>query len=316
MLIGLTVVVLIVAHEGMRSVGEVFARGGWIMLLLVPIHALPLLPDALGWRALIDARTPAPRLFWIASVRQAVARLLPVAGIGGELVGIRLLASTGVSLPHATASVVVEILVTLASDFLFVMLGILCLIEVAGAVHVGTLLFFGLLLTLPVIIALALLLHQGSSFERLQRVARKIFAGSAAPEKASAVGADTDAAIRALCRSSPRLLRATAWQFGSMLIGCLETWAALHWLAADNDFAHALVLESLSRAARQIIFIMPAGLGVQEISFVAIGHLLGLSGEAALALSLAKRMSEILYGVPALLSWQWVEGHRALRAVT
>ncbi len=315
-MIGLAVVVLMLAHEGIRSVGEVFARGGWIMLLLVPIHALPLLPDALGWRTLIDARTPAPVLFWIASVRQAVARLLPAVGIGGELVGIRLLARTGVSLSDAAASVVVEILVTLAGDFLFVMLGILCLIEVTGAVHVGTLLFFGLLLTLPMIITLALLLRQGSSFERLQRLARKIFAGSIASTESFAIGAETDAAIRVLCRSPQRLLRAAAWQFGSMLVGCLETWAALHWLAADDRFAHALVLESLSRAARQIIFIMPAGLGVQEISFVAIGHLVGLSGEAALAVSLAKRMSDILYGVPALLSWQWVEGHRALRSVS
>jgi putative membrane protein len=316
LMIGLTVVVLMLAHEGLRSVGEIFARGGWIMLLLLPIHALPLLPDALGWRTLIDARTPTPVLFWIASVRHAVARLLPVAGIGGELVGIRLLARTGVTLSAAAASVVVEILVTLASDFFFVMLGILCLVEVTGAVRVGALLLLGLVLTLPIIIALALLLHQGSSFERLQRLARKIVAGRMASSEPSAFGAATDAAIRGLCRSSQRLLRAAAWQFGSMLIGCLETWAALHWLTTDNDFSHALVLESLSRAARQIIFIMPAGLGVQEISFVAIGHLLGLSGEAALAVSLAKRMIEILYGVPALLSWQWVEGHRALRAVT
>jgi uncharacterized membrane protein YbhN (UPF0104 family) len=58
---------------------------------------------------------------------------------------------------------------------------------------------------------------------------------------------------------------------------------------------------------------MPAGLGVQEISFVALGQLLGVSGDAALAVSLAKRMSEILYGVPALLSWQWAEGRRMLR---
>jgi uncharacterized membrane protein YbhN (UPF0104 family) len=62
------------------------------------------------------------------------------------------------------------------------------------------------------------------------------------------------------------------------------------------------------------MFFVPAGLGVQELSFVAIGHLLGISGEAALAVSLAKRMSEILYGIPALLSWQWVEGQGILRS--
>lgn len=30
-------------------------------------------------------------------------------------------------------------------------------------------------------------------------------------------------------------------------------------------------------------------------------------GDAALALSLTKRMREILFGVPALIAWQWLE---------
>jgi putative membrane protein len=313
LLIGISATVGVVAQEGLRSVGEVLARGGWIILFLVPIHALPLLPDALGWRALISARTPPLVLFWIASVRHAVGRLLPVASIGGDLVGVRLLSRTGVRLPDAVASVVVEILVTMGAELLFVMLGIVCLARLSGATHVATLLLLGLSLTVPLIIALALLLRHGSSFERLQRLAQRIFAKGVESQEAAAHGAETDAAIRALCRAPQRLLRAGLWQFFSMLVGCIETWAALRWLAADSNFAHALVLESLSQAARHIIFVMPAGLGVQEISFVALGQLLGVSGDAALAVSLAKRMSEVLYGVPALLSWQWAEGQRMLR---
>jgi putative membrane protein len=313
LLIGISAIVGVIAQEGVRSVGAVLAHGGWIILLLVPIHALPLLPDALGWRALIGVRTPPLVLFWIASVRHAVGRLLPVASIGGDLVGIRLLARTGVRLPDAVASVVVEILVTMGAEVVFVMTGIVCLARLSGATHVATLLLLGLALTVPLIIALALLLRHGSSFERLQRLAQKIFASRVESKETATHGAETDAAIRALCRAPRRWLRAGLWQLLSMLVGCIETWAALRWLAADTNFAHALVLESLSQAARHIIFVMPAGLGVQEISFVALGQLLGVSGDAALAVSLAKRMSEILYGVPMLLSWQWAEGRRMLR---
>jgi putative membrane protein len=314
MLIGLTILVAVVLHEGLQEIGAVLARGGWIMLLLVPIHALPLLPDAAGWRVLINAASRLRALFWIASVRHAVGRLLPSAGIGGELVGIRLLTRTGVPLPDACASVVVELLITMASEFFFVMAGILCLIEVSGAVDAGTLLLVSLSLSLPVIIAFGLLLRHGSTFERLHGMARRLFSGSAIWAEASARGAETDNAIRLLFRSPGRLLRSWIWQYFSMFVGCLETWAALHWLIGDNHFLHALIFESLSRAARQIMFFVPAGLGVQELSFVAIGHLLGISGEAALAVSLAKRMSEILYGIPALLSWQWVEGQGILRS--
>lgn len=312
LLIGISAIIGLTVHEGARSVASVIAGGGWIILLLVPIHALPLLPDALGWRSLLRVRVPVLRLFWIASVRHAVGRLLPVASIGGELVGIRLLSRHAVGVSDAAASVVVEVLVTLAGEFVFVLLGILCLGGLSGAAHIATLLLVGLALTLPFIITVGLLLRHGSFFERLQRLAQSIFARNRDSNDTAAAGAETDAAIRALCRQPTRLLRAASWQFFSMLVGCIETWAALRWLAADSNFLHALVLESLSQAARHIIFIMPAGLGVQEISLVAVGQLLGIGGDAALALALAKRMSEVLYGVPALLSWQWVES-KALR---
>jgi hypothetical protein len=36
----------------------------------------------------------------------------------------------------------------------------------------------------------------------------------------------------------------------------------------------------------------------------------GVPGELALAVSLAKRLREVLCGLPALASWQWVEGGR------
>jgi hypothetical protein len=48
---------------------------------------------------------------------------------------------------------------------------------------------------------------------------------------------------------------------------------------------------------------------------VLFGHALGISGELALAVSMAKRMREVLCGVPSLMSWQWAEGRR-LRTLT
>jgi hypothetical protein len=49
---------------------------------------------------------------------------------------------------------------------------------------------------------------------------------------------------------------------------------------------------------------------VQEAGIVIFGHMAGVGGDVALSLSLAKRMREILFGVPALVSWQVVEGRR------
>jgi hypothetical protein len=55
---------------------------------------------------------------------------------------------------------------------------------------------------------------------------------------------------------------------------------------------------------------VPAGVGVQEAGLVLFGHLLGISGELALAVSMAKRVREVLCGLPPLISWQWLEGWR------
>jgi hypothetical protein len=105
------------------------------------------------------------------------------------------------------------------------------------------------------------------------------------------------------------------WQLLGLIAGSLETWLALRWLGQPVSPAAALVLESLTQAARQFIFLVPAGLGVQEAGFVGLGYLLGIGSDLAIALSLAKRMREILFGLPALLSWYWTEGHRELHHV-
>jgi uncharacterized membrane protein YbhN (UPF0104 family) len=100
-----------------------------------------------------------------------------------------------------------------------------------------------------------------------------------------------------------------------LIAECIETWAALRCLGVSVGFSKAVILESLTQAARQFIFIVPAGLGVQEVGLVAVGHLLGIGGEVAIALSLVKRMTRIVFGVPALLAWQWTETREGLGRV-
>ena len=55
---------------------------------------------------------------------------------------------------------------------------------------------------------------------------------------------------------------------------------------------------------------VPSGLGVQEAGLMLIGPLVGVGTDVALSLSLAKRVREVLFGVPTLLSWQWFETSR------
>jgi putative membrane protein len=312
LILGLGVMILLIAREGVQAILSLLSRAGWVLLLLVPLRALPLLLDVLGWRVLIAGRTRLSVLFFIACIREAVNRLLPVAGVGGELVGIRLLARQGVDGASAAASVIVEVAVTLATQYLFVVVGVVCLLRLTDAMRLSGGLLLGLgagLLLLAMFIAL---LRNGAIFGRLERVVERLLRLDTQPSGALWQGARLDAAIRELFAAHARLARTLLWQFAGLVVGCTETWFALRWLGHPVGFAAALVLESLTQAARHLFFFVPAGLGVQEAGLIGVGHVLGIGRDVAIALSLAKRMREILFGLPALAAWQWIEGRRAL----
>ena len=67
---------------------------------------------------------------------------------------------------------------------------------------------------------------------------------------------------------------------------------------------------SLGQAVRSAAFIVPGGYGVQEGGYMLIGAFYGLPAETGLALSLIKRVREIILGIPGLLDWQIFEGKR------
>jgi putative membrane protein len=312
---GLALLIALLMHEG-SGILIPLARAGAVLLWLVPLHGLPILLDSLGWRVLI-ARTRETRvgtLFWIASVRESINRLLPAANIGGELVGIRLLADTGVDGVAAAASVTTEVVLTLFSQYLFVALGVACLLRLTHTVRLTEDVLIALAASLPVVVLLVVLLRYGSVFGRLERLAVRVLG----EQKLGFLAGQSDrldAAVRELFADRPRLLTTMAWQLTGMVAGSIETWLALRWLGHPVPFGAAVALESLTMTARSFVFLVPAGLGVQEASLVAFGALLGIDADLALALSLAKRMREILFGVPALLSWYWVEGRRQLQHV-
>jgi uncharacterized membrane protein YbhN (UPF0104 family) len=65
------------------------------------------------------------------------------------------------------------------------------------------------------------------------------------------------------------------------------------------------------QAIRGAAFAIPSALGAQEGGLVALCAIFGVPAEAAIAMSLIKRVPDLVFGVPALLGWQILEG-RAL----
>ena len=93
----------------------------------------------------------------------------------------------------------------------------------------------------------------------------------------------------------------------------VETWLTLYLMGAPVGFAAAVMLESISFAARTAAFLIPSGWGAQEATLVALAAVAGLSPDSALALGLVKRAREFAIGLPGLATWAVVERRAAIR---
>ena len=93
----------------------------------------------------------------------------------------------------------------------------------------------------------------------------------------------------------------------------VETWLTLYLMGAPTGFAAAVMLESLSFAARSAAFLIPSGWGAQEAALMALAATAGLSPDSALALGLVKRAREFAVGLPGLAAWAIAERRGAAR---
>jgi putative membrane protein len=311
---GLLLLTALVVYEGLPAVLEALNHAGWPLLLLVPAHLVPLLFDTLAWRTLLapinrDNRAGALFLLWASAVREAVARLLPSVGIGGEVVGVRLARLRLPDTAAVSATVVVEVLVTIGVLYLFAAIGLVLMARLAASADKVGIIAAALLLTLPLPLLLVWLLRRSLLFTQLHKFVGRVL-GEDHQLALQLDGARLDAEIARLFAQPKRIALAFAWQFPGYLLGALETWYALYLLGHPVGASAAVAIEALSQATRHATFLVPASLGVQEAAIVLFGYVAGVSGEVALSLALVKRMREFLFGVPALLSWQWVEARR------
>ena len=133
--LGFLLVVFLIVHSGAAEVGSAMLVLGWWLAPITLLHLIPLYFDATSWRQLFPAsnRLSVPSFLWMRWMRESVSTLLPVAGVGGDVVGARLAHQRGVSGAQATATMVVDITVGSATQAVFVLAGVVLL--TAGKSH-------------------------------------------------------------------------------------------------------------------------------------------------------------------------------------
>jgi putative membrane protein len=287
---------------------------GWWLAPITMFHIIPLYFDGVSWRKLFPAsnRPGILSFIWMRWIRESVSTLLPVAGVGGDVVGARLAHQRGVPGAQATASMVVDITVGAATQTVFVIAGVALL--ATGGSHASAATAWALLIGVALFaaaIAVFIRVQHHSMFGVLvgwtHRLAPKSwlsgFAGSA--EAIDDVIVATYRRRSALSYSS--LVRLVGWATGAG-----EVWLTMRVLGKPLSVMDSFILESLSAGVRGAAFMVPGALGAQEGGLVLFGALLGLPADLALAVALTKRVRELALGLPGLAAWQWVEGRRWL----
>lgn len=310
MAIGVAAVASLIVWFGAHEIGRHVLDAAWVLPPLLLLHAFQLHISAIAWRAVMGIRHPGQRIFLLIRwVRESVNAILPVAQLGGNIVGVRLLMHRGVTGAQAGAGTTIDLTVEAITQALFTLFGLAVLGATRDEAWAP---WLRVVVLVTVLIGLLFLLAQRAGLLRLvERAAEHV--GRLFPALPDGALRGLHDEMLRLQRDRTALLNASLLHLAAWVLGVAETWLALAAMGAPQSLATAVVVESIGMAARSAGFAVPGALGVQEAGFILAGGLCGIPPEDTVALSMLKRARELLVGVPGLIAWQWLEGQRMLK---
>lgn len=303
--------IALVSWFGAQAIGHEVLEVIWVIPFTLALHGVQLYLSAIAWRISVGQRMPRMMVYFrIRWIREAVNSLLPVAQMGGNLVGIRMLTQRGVPGALAGAGTTLDLTVEAFTQFAWTMIGIAVLAATSSDQSWVPWLEGGLVTMLLGLIGFVIAQRAGllrliEAFAmRLQRVFPSLTMDSVR---------GLHAELMRLQNNRRALARAFALHLLAWALGTLETWLVLRALGLHPVWTEALVIESLGMAARSAGFVVPGALGVQEAGFILVCGLFQIHPDFAIALSMAKRVRELSVGIPGLIAWQVAEGKRIIR---
>lgn len=314
-LIGLALITTLVAYQGFADVGRALFDSGWAVGMISVTFLAQIAVCAGGWRSFLGRHESIGfrSLIPIRWVRDAANTLLPVGRVGGDIAGARLLALRGARPRTAAATVVADKTVEVLAHFMVAVTGAGLLMLNEQRQEVVVWLVSGLVVSLAVLVAFVL----------AQRLGLLKLGERAAVALARKLGNDTAVstsgvhdAVWAMYRNRRRVAGSMLFHLGSWTIGAFGTWLALAQMDHPVSYRDAFIIESVAQAIAGAGFLIPASLGIQEAGFMFVGTLVGVPAEVGLALSLVKRLADLLVCVPGLAYWKLVEGKRLWAAWT
>lgn len=306
-LLGLGLATLLFLGRDLGLLFDTLLAAGFGLVWASLFHFVSMALNARAWQVLFPGRRRPSLAFttWLVWARESVNGLLPVARVGGEVVCARLLTRWGMRGAPAVGSLVVDMTLSLATQFAFTLLGLALLATRTADQALVTRLALGTLALLP-LVGVVIAVQRYGAIELLGKLFRALFRDRFIHVVGGA--RRLDRRVRNLYRRRRAVLACCGWQMLGWIAGGGEIWLALHFLGHPASILDAILLEALAQAVSSAAFVVPGAIGVQEGGFLLFGAMLGLTPEASLALAVARRVRDLLIFTPALLAWQALEG--------
>jgi putative membrane protein len=310
--LGLALVVAIIAFEGFGAVAQAFKAVGFGLITITALRAAELAGAGLGWWIVFpsEARSSLYICVWVRLIREAINTLLPVAQVGGEVAGARLMTFFGIAAGLAGATVLVDVFMQVVSLFLFVIVGVGTLATYGADDALVASMMTGISIMGVALAGFFVAQRFGGAklVDRFLMALAEKFGWSSLNNLASL----HDNLVR-IYADVPRFVVAMLVHLAFWFLGALEVVVALNLMGYPVSYVDAVVIESLGQAVRAAGFLVPGALGVQEAGFIAVCAVFGIPAPEALALSLVKRVPEIVLGPPFLFAWHAHEAKALMR---
>jgi putative membrane protein len=310
--VGLAIIAAAIIAANPATVAAAIAQSRWATAAVIALRVIAVGSAGLTWWLLFPAH-PRPRARICALlryIREGTNALLPLAQIGGDVIGARLMTFWKIPGPLAAATVIVDVLTQAGTQFLFALVGFaLVIAHGVGGTFIHDLAWA---LSAAAFALVGFYLAQRHWGEKLVNAVLKRLARGR-EWQINGTFETLFRELRAVHRRRLSLAAAVVCHLGVWFIGALEVWVTLRTMGYAVSYADAVAIESLAQAARGAAFVVPGAVGVQEGGLIVLCAVFGIPANAALALSLIKRAADLAVGVPGLIGWHTLETRRVTR---
>ena len=275
------------------------------LIFVVFAHVPTLFFDSLAWVCLMSKNRltilQALNITWIA---QTSGKFIPTGNITGEFIRFYLAKKSGQRFVDSSSTVVADLVVATFALFIVGLFSLICILEIDNDV-VGNYNFFYLLFSLLVIMISCLIFFiiiRKRIVKTFLKKSSKLFKFSL--KKPNIINLiRLDYSLYKLSYKKKKLFKSLILRIFGWVSGAFEIYIFLIIIGIDAKLIDVILIESVTAIVRSVAFFIPAGLGIQELTFIIIGEYVGYSAIVSFSMAIGRRLREILVGLPAIIVW-------------